>query len=91
MNRKIGLAFPLLIVLSTLAVFCFPAKSSPATIWVPDQYPTIQAAVTASNNGDTVRVRAGTYDEDVIINGKSISLVGDGASNTTIRGLGRPG
>lgn len=49
-------------------------------------YATIQAAVTAATNGDTIQVSAGTYDEDVNIN-KSISLLGAGAADTIIRGV----
>jgi len=49
------------------------------------QYNTIQAAVNAATPGDTIRVWAGTYNENVVIN-KTMSLIGNGTSNTTIDG-----
>ncbi len=39
----------------------------PRVIWVPDDYRRIQDAINASQDGDTVRVRAGTYREGVRI------------------------
>ena len=36
-----------------------------AIIWVPDDYTTIQAAVTAASTGDTILVRDGIYHEQV--------------------------
>lgn len=39
-------------------------------------YTTIQAAVDAAQNGQTIIVDAGTYSEDVQINGKSVNLLG---------------
>jgi len=38
-------------------------NNRPRVIWVPDDYETIQGAVNASRNGDTVRVREGIYYE----------------------------
>ncbi|MBL8768495.1 MAG: right-handed parallel beta-helix repeat-containing protein [Planctomycetes bacterium] len=45
------------------------AASSAATITVPGDQPNIQAAVNASNPGDTILVSAGTYEENVDIAG----------------------
>jgi hypothetical protein len=43
---------------------------------VPQQYPTIQAAVNASVNGDRVLISPGTYTGNVTITNKSITLKG---------------
>jgi len=39
---------------------------------------TIQAAVDAASSGDTINISAGTYDEQVVINGKSLTIQGAG-------------
>jgi len=46
----------------------------PRVIWVPDDYQTIQAAIWASENGDTVRVREGVYREWLNMFDKNIWL-----------------
>lgn len=53
------------------------------TITVPDDYPTIQAAINAANPGDTIYVRAGTYNGQVIVN-KTVSLIGENRATTVI-------
>lgn len=50
-------------------------------------YPTIQAALDAAHDGDTVRLGRGTFAGGVTIT-KSVRLVGDGASSTVIEGGG---
>ncbi len=61
----------------------FSVKSvKAATIIVPDDYSTIQAAINAANSGDTVFVRTGTYSERLVVN-KTISLTG-GSRDATI-------
>ncbi len=55
---------------------------------VPSQYATIQAAVDAAVDGNTVCVKAGIYNEDVLIN-KSIKLSGNGfEKSSNINGQG---
>jgi hypothetical protein len=54
---------------------------------VPDDYETIQGAINASQDGDTVRVRAGTYYEGLRMMGKNIWLESeDGPEVTVING-----
>ena len=48
-------------------------------------YTSIQDAINNANIGDTIRVWAGTYYENVIVS-KPLSLIGNGSSNTTIDG-----
>ncbi len=58
------------------------------TLTVPDDYPTIQAAIFAANPGDIVYVRKGVYAENVSI-GKSLTLQGEDRTNTVIKGSGQ--
>ena len=46
-------------------------------------YTSIQAAINAASEGDTIKIDAGTYDGSLSI-GKSVTLVGAGADQTTI-------
>ena len=48
-----------------------------ATIYVPDDYPTIQGAIDAAANGDTVIVRTGTYRENLDFLGKAITVTSE--------------
>jgi hypothetical protein len=57
------------------------------TYYVPDDYPTIQQAIDASQYGYTIIVRAGTYTENVDFDGKAVTLRSeDGPENTVIDG-----
>jgi len=53
----------------------FVHETGPMTIWVPDNVTTIQGAVNAARDGDTILVRPGTCPEQVVIN-KSVTLTG---------------
>jgi len=58
-----------------------------ATIYVPDNYATIQNAINASSNGDIVIVRSGTYMENISFVGKAITLKSEmGFGSTVIDG-----
>jgi nitrous oxidase accessory protein NosD len=54
---------------------------------VPDDYPTIQSAVSAARPYDTVFVRKGLYEEHIII-GKFLTLKGEDRNDTIIDGGG---
>lgn len=56
---------------------------------VPNQYPTIQAAINAASDGDTVLVANGTYYENITLK-DGVQVRGAGADVTTIDG-GRAG
>jgi parallel beta-helix repeat protein len=58
-------------------------KAEPRTIVVPTDYSTIQGAINASIDGDTVFVRKGLYNETLVIE-KSISLIGEDRNYTII-------
>ncbi|MCW4016969.1 MAG: right-handed parallel beta-helix repeat-containing protein [Candidatus Bathyarchaeota archaeon] len=69
----------MILFIGTLTM-CFnftSASSEPKTITVPDDYEKIQDAINAANSGDTILVKAGTYNEELITVNKSVSLVGD--------------
>lgn len=51
----------------------------------PADFHTIQEAITASSDGDTILVRNGTYTENLIIN-KKVSLIGEDKTSTIIDG-----
>jgi parallel beta-helix repeat protein len=55
-------------------------------IWyVPDDFSTIQQAIDNADDGDTIIVRSGTYNENIIID-KSIDLTGINKEDTIIEG-----
>lgn len=45
-----------------------------ATVRVPDQFAGIQAAIDVAQSSDTVLISPGTYDGDLVISGKSLTL-----------------
>jgi len=65
------------------------AHASPGTIYVPDNYPSIQAAVNAASPGDTIIVRAGNYYGNVHLN-KQLTLVGENLPVIDANGSGSP-
>lgn len=84
LNQNFVTKPPKIIVGAKLSAYNPPLKAQ-CNIRVPAQYSTIQAGISAANNGDTVCVAPGTYNESVTID-KSIRLSGSGAGRSVING-----
>lgn len=65
-----------------LAVFSLHAFAQ-ATIHVPADQPTIQGAINAAANGDTIQVSPGTYTENIDFDGKAITVISAGGPLVT--------
>lgn len=63
------------------------ASAGAAERRVPEDHPTVQAAIAAAGDGDTVLVGPGVWNEDLDFLGKAIAVVGAGA-DTVLRGTG---
>jgi len=88
LNAKAVSGVMLLLLIVSLASLAYKIQvvgTSPATITVPDDYPTIQEAINHANVGDTVFVRNGTYYEHVCVN-TTVSIAGQDRNTTTIDG-----
>lgn len=64
------------LILVTLVTLLIASTASAATLKVPSQYKTIQKAVNAANDGDTIQVANGKYQEVVTVKGKYLNIYG---------------
>ena len=80
-------------LLILVLVLITPGMVEGRTIVVPDEFPTIQQAIDNASSGDTIRLMTGEFDaadeltsQALITVDKSISIVGNGTTQTTIIG-----
>jgi len=77
----VGMSFCLVI----LFLCSFVSTASTSTTYVPDDHPTIQAAVDAVNLGDVVIVRDGIYFENIDVPGSLTIRSEDGSDKTIVQ------
>jgi len=70
--------------LCVLGLLVVTVSAPAATLSVPGQYASIQAAIDAANPGDTVEVKAGEYTEALVMK-SGVSLVGEGRDKVFVR------
>lgn len=71
-------------VLTLILFICAIGTASADTIYVPDDYPTIQSAIDSSASGDIIIVRSGSYVENVDFLGKAIHVKSESGPGVTL-------
>ncbi len=83
-----------LLIFLTLTMIATAIQVKPAiaengrTLIVPQDFPSINAAVSNASQGDTILVKSGVYYENLVIN-KQVSFVGEDKAATVIDGGGK--
>lgn len=83
-NLFLSLLLILFLLASSIAIKPPTPVSAASTIYVPDNYPTIQAAVNAASPGDTIIVKSGTYTENVDVNKSYLTIQSMNGAEVTI-------
>ncbi len=88
--RRSTFALAATLVIAAAAAAATPVARAAGTLCVgskPGCYSTIQAAVNAAHNGDTINISPGTYAGGITID-VSVNVIGAGSNRTTIEGGG---
>ena len=84
MRKNVALLVLLVVLATSFLTVYLPVKAESKTIIVPDDYSSIQAAISNANQGDHIFVRQGTYNENSITISKSVEISGENSSNTRL-------
>lgn len=84
-----GAKMTILLFFAAFAIVAAPTVRG-TVIYVPDHYATIQGAIDASEAGDTIIVRAGTYVENINFLGKAVTVKSESGTEVTIIDGGNP-
>ncbi len=76
----------LLCIIAPAPLFADPAERVHI---VPTEYSTIQAAVEAAKNGDTILIKPGTYHEAIVVDSKSLKLTSEFATTNSPQSIER--
>jgi len=83
-RRRIIQAIAILVALVPFAFIVTQTAATATTIYVPDNYPTIQGAVNAASPGDTIIVRDGTYTESVVVDKANLTIRSENGAEATL-------
>lgn len=86
-RSAVRLAWTVVLSLAVWAISATQSVTAAGLINVPADHATIQAAIDAAAAGDTIRVRAGTYIEQLVID-KDLTIMGAGMDRTIVRAPG---
>ena len=84
MGKSFAAMLVLIFLMASCLIMFLPVRADSRTIIVPDDYSTIQDAINAASEGDTIFVKKGTYEEKTLEINKALSLIGEDADNTII-------
>ena len=84
MNRSSVALFTLLLLSGLCLAAAQSALGEPKTIVVPDDYTSIQDAISNASDGDTIFVKGGTYQERQLVINTTLTLIGENPSTTKI-------
>jgi len=87
MSKAFALGLILISLIALCAVTFVTSTNASRSIIVPDDYSTIYAALTNAENGDTIYVKKGTYNEKMLTINKSITLIGEDPNSTIINNV----
>jgi len=85
--KRLTFALSLTLVSGALLVAVQAASAANLCVGGPGCYSTLQAAVNAAHDGDTITIAPGTYAGGVTVD-VSVTIVGAGAGQTVVRGGG---
>lgn len=77
-----------IMLLSAQSLACTVTVVNAAEIHVPQDFPSLQAAIDAANPGDSVIIHGGTHPGGIVVSGKAISVSAAPGTIATIDGAG---
>jgi len=83
MRKSVTLTLVLVLAVSSI-LNVLSVEGESRTIVIPDDYASIQEAIDNANNGDTIFVKKGIYQEPTLEINKSLSIIGENVYNTTL-------
>ncbi len=74
-NQTLSILLIFTIVAALTLIFIIPTAKAASTLQVPSaNYPTIQSALNTAKDGDTIKIAAGTYNENINYDGYAIAV-----------------